>query len=103
MDRVWTAYHRLLGVAISLRANQEAGSGQTAEMTTKSVLEVDRLKQRLEESEKKAERIEEVLQEKESTKALAKTEKEAAVYASLPDSKDPIGGSRRLAHCVPSR
>ncbi|ONK60768.1 uncharacterized protein A4U43_C08F22410 [Asparagus officinalis] len=49
-------------------------------MLAPSVLEVDRLKQQLEESKKRAKKIEEVLQERGCAEVLAKSEKEVAVY-----------------------
>ncbi|ONK79724.1 uncharacterized protein A4U43_C01F9410 [Asparagus officinalis] len=64
---------------VSLRVDQEAGLERAAEMPALSALEVDSLKQQLEESEKMTEKMEEVLRKRDRAEMLAKSEKEAAV------------------------
>ncbi|ONK78055.1 uncharacterized protein A4U43_C02F13760 [Asparagus officinalis] len=52
---------KLLGEVASLRVGRGVGLEQAAKMTTPSAPEVDKLRRELEESQKKAERMEEAL------------------------------------------
>ncbi|ONK68557.1 uncharacterized protein A4U43_C05F13230 [Asparagus officinalis] len=63
-----------------LSAEKGVNLEKVAEASTPSDPEVERLKQELEESQKKAERMEEALRERDCAETLAKAEKEAAEY-----------------------
>ncbi|ONK79894.1 uncharacterized protein A4U43_C01F11490 [Asparagus officinalis] len=80
MDLIWTTYLKLLGEVTSLRADREADSERTVETSAPSASEVDELGLELEESQRKAIRMEEALQERDRAMALAEVEKDLAVH-----------------------
>ncbi|ONK74369.1 uncharacterized protein A4U43_C03F5520 [Asparagus officinalis] len=79
MEWVWTIYLKLLEEITSLRAYRGADSGRTAK--TPVPTKIYMLTRELQESERKARRIEEALQERDRDVALAEMEKDGAVYA----------------------
>ncbi|ONK61469.1 uncharacterized protein A4U43_C08F30240 [Asparagus officinalis] len=82
MERIWTEYHKLLGEVTILRAGGGVDLRQTVEVSDPSSPKVDRLRRELEVSQRKAERMEEALREKDDAEETAKAEKEVAVYMS---------------------
>ncbi|ONK76534.1 uncharacterized protein A4U43_C03F29270 [Asparagus officinalis] len=61
MDRVWTAYLKLLGEVTSLRADRGVDLERAAETPAPSASEVDELRNELEESKRNARRLDEAL------------------------------------------
>ncbi|ONK64466.1 uncharacterized protein A4U43_C07F26340 [Asparagus officinalis] len=64
MDHIQTQYLKLLGEVTSLRVIRRVDSEQAVETTALSASEVDGLRQELEESKRKAMRLDEALQER---------------------------------------
>ncbi|ONK64299.1 uncharacterized protein A4U43_C07F24240 [Asparagus officinalis] len=80
MEQIWTKYHKLLKEVTSLRAERGVGSKQATKASAPSAPEVDRLRQELEESQRKDERIKEVVRESGRVEVRADMEKDVAVH-----------------------
>ncbi|ONK76341.1 uncharacterized protein A4U43_C03F26580 [Asparagus officinalis] len=64
MEHIWTLYLKLLGKVASMRAGRGVDSERATETPDPSAFKVDRLRQELEESKRKAKRQDEDLLEK---------------------------------------
>ncbi|ONK64104.1 uncharacterized protein A4U43_C07F22120 [Asparagus officinalis] len=80
-ERVWIAYLKLLGEVTSLRADSGADSELAVKTLAQSAFEVNELMRELEESKKKARRLEKDLRERDRTMVLVDMEKDAATHA----------------------
>ncbi|ONK81108.1 uncharacterized protein A4U43_C01F25390 [Asparagus officinalis] len=80
MEWVWTTYLKLLEEVTSLRADRGVDSKRAEETSAPSAFEVDGLRRELEESKRKARRLEEALWEMDHAMVLVEIEKEAAVH-----------------------
>ncbi|ONK54769.1 uncharacterized protein A4U43_UnF11700 [Asparagus officinalis] len=75
MEQIRTSYLKLLGEITSLRAGREVNSERIAETPAPRDSGVDGLKRELEESKKKARRLDEALQERDRAKVQVEAEK----------------------------
>ncbi|ONK80913.1 uncharacterized protein A4U43_C01F23150 [Asparagus officinalis] len=90
LQQVWTAYHRLLGKVFSLRADREASLERSTKMPAPVVLEVNKLKEQLEEA----------LRAKARAEVLAKAEKEEIAHARLAKITDAEVSIERVAELI---
>ncbi|ONK58100.1 uncharacterized protein A4U43_C09F8110 [Asparagus officinalis] len=81
MERVRTTYLKLLGEVTSLRADRRVNSEWAVEIPAPSASEVDGLRHELEESKRKARRLDEALQERDCAIVLVEFKKETTVHA----------------------
>ncbi|ONK67389.1 uncharacterized protein A4U43_C06F19660 [Asparagus officinalis] len=68
MEQIWTSYLKLLGKVASLRAGKGVDSERAAKTLTLRASEVNRLRRELDESNRKARRLDEALQERDHAK-----------------------------------
>ncbi|ONK66654.1 uncharacterized protein A4U43_C06F10590 [Asparagus officinalis] len=80
MENIQTLYLQVLGDVASLRADRGANLEQATETSALGSSKVNRLKQELKESKRKARRLEEAFQERDRDMVLVKIKKEAAVH-----------------------
>ncbi|ONK76545.1 uncharacterized protein A4U43_C03F29390 [Asparagus officinalis] len=81
MEPIRTSYLKLLGEVDSLRANRGVDSERVAERPAQEVSEVEKLKQKLEKSQRKATGLSEALHERGRVETLVKMKKEATMRA----------------------
>ncbi|ONK67306.1 uncharacterized protein A4U43_C06F18780 [Asparagus officinalis] len=80
MEHIQTSYLKLLGEVAFLRASRGVDSERAMETLVPEASEVDRLKQELEESQRKARRLGEALEERDYAKTHVEIKKKTAVY-----------------------